>query len=62
MEGISTYHVNEEGFIWKHVLDNKEVDPEAKAKKEATKPLDKIKEKLEKLKEGGGSQVPAPSM
>ena len=63
MEGISTYHVNDQGLVWKHVLDNRERDKDGEEALKATnKPIEKLKEKLEKLKERGEGGVPAPSL
>ena len=66
MEGVSTYYVNDKGLIWKHVLDNRERDKEgeeAALKKNKQPPMEKLKEKLEKLKERGESgNMPAPNL
>lgn len=53
-EGISTYHVDGGGYIFRHVFDNKDVDKD----KPVTK-LEEVKEKLQKLK---GSTVPNPNL
>ncbi len=54
MEAVSTFSVDAEGKIFKHVLDNKWEDRE----KRPVETVDKIKAKLAKLK----GDVPAPSM
>ena len=51
-EAISTYYVDGEGYIYRHVLDNKDVDKDKPVSK-----LEEVKEKLEKLK-----GVPNPTM
>jgi len=51
-EGVSTYYVDGRGQVYKHVVDNK------RESKERQTSVDKIKEKLDKLKKRA---VPAPA-
>ena len=60
MECVSTLHVNDDGKIWKHVLDNRKEDRDREKVAEAKPSMEKIKEKLSKLK--GEPNVPAPSL
>lgn len=45
VEAISTFYINNEGKICRHVIDNKRVDQDKTVKS----PVDKVKEKLAKL-------------
>ena len=54
-EGISYYHVDEEGKIFRHILDNKEQDKE----KPILSTVESIKEKVQKLREKGVAPSPA---
>ena len=54
IEAVSTYHVDNEGKIFRHVLDNKQEDKESEQVKST---VQKVKEKLQKL----GEKVPVPS-
>ena len=54
-EAISYYHVDEEGKIFRHVLDNKEQDKE----KPLQSTVESIKDKVLKLREKGIAPSPA---
>ena len=54
-DAISLYHVDEEGKIFRHVLDNKEQDKEAPIKTT----VENIKDKVLKLREKGVAPTPA---
>ena len=56
MDAVSTYHVDEEGKIFRHVLDNKEEDKG----KAAISPVQTIREKVSKLREK--APVPSPAL
>ena len=56
LDAISTYHVDEEGKIFRHILDNKEQDKD----KAVISPVQKIKEKVAKLREK--APVPTPAL
>ena len=56
MDAISTYHVDEDGKIYRHVLDNKEKDKGGPV----TSTAQKIKENVLKLKES--ARVPSPAI
>jgi hypothetical protein len=56
LEAVSSYHVDEEGKIFRHVLDNKEED-----KGKATiSPVQTIREKVSKLREK--APLPSPAL
>ena len=56
MEAISTYHVDEEGKIYRHILDNKDEDKGGTVKST----VEEVKEKLQKLREK--APVPSPAL
>jgi hypothetical protein len=55
LDAVSTYHVDEDGKIFRHVLDNREEDKEAPVKST----VETIKEKVLKLKEKAPVASPA---
>lgn len=55
-EGISTYHVDSDGMVFRHVVDNKMEDRD---KATSVNKVEEIKEKLKKLQK---SPETAPSM
>ena len=56
MDAVSTYHIDEEGKVFRHVLDNKEEDKG----KAAISPVQTIREKVSKLREK--APVPSPAL
>lgn len=56
MEAISSYHVDKEGKIFRHVLDNKDEDKGENVKST----VEAVKEKLQKLREK--APVPSPAL
>ena len=54
LDAVSTYHVDKEGKIFRHVLDNKDED---KGMEKVKSTVEQVKEKLQKL----GEKVPSPS-
>ena len=57
MEAVSTYHVDNEGKVFRHILENKEEDKESEQVKST---VEKVKEKLQKL--GEKAPVPSPAL
>ena len=55
MDAISSYHVDEDGKIFRHVLDNKDEDKSEMPKST----IETVKEKLQKLRE---APVPKPAI